>query len=347
MNNAAAEMILHAAMKSDLLPGGLWSATQCTVKADVCNLTCFDPVRNIWFFSTYTYRGGNHMYAMENGQCSEIIYPGEDTTKRVIAIDIAENGTVWALIGSQELFRYQNGKWEKMKLHDKVPVNDTVEEIKGGGGDTVWIVTQKAGIGRFDGSQWQHFETGIDAASFLIPLHYDIKKGELWCRINRINLTYDIYFMALAKRYRGDGLYRFNGSTGTLFTSANSGIIDSEIKTVASDPDGFWVASAYGLAYCKHGQSAVSAVNPVAVRSMLQKQRYFKVQSLNNRKIELYLDSPQSVSISIFTLTGQLVRTIDAGKRNAGYNLIQLTSFNMDFKARNLYVVCVSIGGGT
>jgi ligand-binding sensor domain-containing protein len=345
-NYAAAEMILHAAMKSDLLPGGSWSATQCTVKGDVCNLTCLDPVRNIWFFSTYTYRGGNHMYAMENGQCSEITYPGEDTTKRVIALDIAENGTVWALIGSQELFRYQNGKWEKKQLDDKVPVNDTVMGIKGGRGDTLWIVTKKAGIGRFDGSQWKLFETGIDASSFLDPLHYDSKKGELWCRINRRTLMYDIYSMAIVHRYRGDGLYCFNGSTGKIFTTANSGMIDSEIKAVASDSDGFWVASAYGLAYCKSGQLSASALNPVAAHSMQQKQGCFKVQTLN-KKLELYLDSPEFISISIFTLTGQLVRTIDAGKRSAGYNQIPLTDFGNDCRARNLYIISVNIRGGT
>lgn len=343
-NNA--EMILQTAMRSDLLPGGSWSAMQCTVKGDVCNLTCFDPVTKIWFFSTYTYRGENHIYTMESGLCREIIYPGEDTTKRVTALDITENGTAWALIGSQELFWYKNGKWEKKQLNDKVTDNDTVKGIKGGAGDTLWIATQKAGIGRFDGLQWQYFETGIDAASFLIPIHYDNKKGELWCRINRRYLTYDFYSMTLTHRYSGDGLYCFNGTTGIILTSANSGIIDSEIKSVVSDSAGLWVSSAYGLAYCKRGQSFVSSTKSVAVHPLQQKQRYIKVQSLN-KSIELYLDFPGVVSVSIFTLTGRLVRTIDAGKRNAGYTLIQLTEFNMDLKAWNLYVVCVSIRGGT
>jgi ligand-binding sensor domain-containing protein len=341
-NNINNGLALYAAVKEGKNADGFWSVTQCTCETDVCYMVCYDPATNAWIYNTNSYTRGFGLKVMREGQCQSLPYPGNDTTNSLAGLDVTDKGTLWALTKGNSLFRYKNNMWEDRTAERSVPT-DSIRGILGAGGDTLWIGTINAGLARFDGVHWQFFDTKPAKKTFVIlPLHYDQKRGELWCSVYSTNQTYGPYSLRLEKTKIGEGLYRFNGTTGTLFTPANSGIFDLDIKSVASDTNGLWVASTYGLAYWSREQLAKSILKPGDIRLVSQKQSY-RVQTFGNKKVELDLDSPGFVSVSIYSLTGRLVRTIDAGKRSAGHNLITLSDFDQSHRTRNLYIVSVNV----
>jgi streptogramin lyase len=340
-NSNTNSLILYSAIKKERNADGFWTANQCTCESNACNNSCFNPADNSWIYLTNTYSFGFRLFLVRDGHSQLLPYPENDSTKLLAGLDVTDNGTLWAQTKGNSLLRYRNGKWENLNI-DKSLNPDTITGILGAGGDTVWIGTGKAGLARFDGASWQKFETKLGDKSLLLPLYYDCKRNELWCKILLKCQTFNTFSFKLGQTYVNDGLYCFNGTTGTQHTTVNSGIYDSYITSVAPDQNGIWVASNYGLAYWDRSASVTTLPGSRKTDKFVKMTHRTTYVTINN-VLKFHLNTPGTVILSIYNMSGQLIRTEDIGKRNAGLNLIRLSDFNADDYAQNMFIVDVVV----
>jgi hypothetical protein len=334
-------IVLFTAFKEDRNPDGFWSVAQCTLETGSCNIICYNPAANAWVYNTNYYTKGFGINIVREGKKEFLHYPGNDSTKSLAGLDVTDNGTLWALTYNNLFFRYENGSWEKNQPEQSL-ISDTITGILGGNGDTLWVGTGKGSLARFDGTQWQKIDTKLDDKSLLLPLFYDVKRGELWCKAYWKYQIFNSLAMKFVQVYNGDGLYRFKNTAGTHYTTLNSGIFDSEINSVAPDGNGIWVASREGLAYWDRRKTAIST-QKVLFKGMNQKTHYFRTQITCNNQLKLHFGYPGSFLLSLYHLDGQLIQTVDIGKRDAGFNLINLSDYvNRDY-AQNMIIVNIDI----
>jgi hypothetical protein len=278
---------------------------------------------------------------IRDGKSQFLPYPKNDTTQLLAGLDVTDNGTIWAQTKDNLLLRYRNGAWENSAIDKSITI-DTITGLLGASGDTLWIGTGKAGIARFDGTQWKRFETSCDAKSLIVPLYYDSKKGELWCKVLRKYQTYYEFSFKLGQAYAEDGLYLFNGTTGTHYTTVNSGIFDSYVNSVNPDQNGIWIANDYGLTFWDRTKP-VTILPKNSKKGNLVKIAHRTTYHTINSLLSFHLDTPGAVTILIYNMSGQLIRTVDIGKRNAGLNQIRLSDFKTGYFAQNMFIVDVMV----
>jgi ligand-binding sensor domain-containing protein len=338
--NTEPKDLLLEAVNDSRTGDNTWSITLCTLQTRLPNLFFYNLAKEEWILNANTLQKGNQIFSLRNNQSTLIPYPVKDSSINIISFNATNNGTLWALIRGNLLFRFQNGTWEKSQP-DQTLASDTITGIIGGGGDTLWIGTGKGDLARYDGSQWQIVPTTLSDSSLLCPLHFDLKRGELWCSVFRKGQIYYSNPFTVAQTFFLDGLYCYNGTKGTHHTTATSGIFDSYIKSVATDENGIWVASYYGLSYWDRRVAATTF--PKRINKNVFDRLTGDISHITvNNQLKLYLDASGIVSISIYNLNGRLIKTIEAGKRDAGLNLIRLSDYGSCI-AQNMIIIKANV----
>lgn len=339
------ETTLYCSVKNSPGVDAPWTDSKDTFSdLSTLSLSCFNPTSNTWFFhisTRTTYQGLLLAFDGENWQ--RLPYPYGDSTKTITSLEASEDGALWALADGRELLRNLHGTWEKSLITSGTSlVSDTITGILTATEDTVWVGTAHAGLARFDGSKWQRFDTLLAGCSHLTPLSYDRKRGELWCAAFSSNQIFSVSSSKFIQDFSPIGLYCFNGTTGKLYTTVNSGIFDSEVHSVAADENGLWVASSYGLAYWNRGTAPVKRPSWKSTKGTQQNSR---VKLINGKPLRLHLNSPGAVTISVFNLTGRLVKHLDLGEMKSGEHTIRLFDNKSGASASSMFIADVKISG--
>ncbi len=141
-------------------------------------------------------------------------------------IDLDSDGHVWinntnVQNQSAALFEFDGSSWRSWAV-PQIPFADPWRQLVGlhvDKDDIVWIANASlAGFARFDGSAWTLHGAGVGVFDFITS----DTKGDLWLISGGLSYQF----------------YRYDGSSFTTFSSANTPFVQTTITTIAVDEDG-------------------------------------------------------------------------------------------------------------
>jgi len=196
---------------------------------------------NYLVIATFEDRDGNIWFGAHDGGVTR--YDGLEwkrytpadglADKDVTCIAQGSDGALWFGTEHSGVSRYDGTTWRTYTTADGLVsniVNSVIVDRRG----NVWLAT-KLGISRFDGSRWTTFQPGL-----WITDAYEDRDGILWFGSH------------------GGGLYRYDGTSWTIFTTENTvgGLAANSILGIVQGDDGaLWVGcnatNPFGRTVCR------------------------------------------------------------------------------------------------
>jgi len=164
-------------------------------------------------------------------------YPGNDVS--VLAIDADGNKMIVGSFSS-DLILFDDTNWTAHSLGISLGSIDIITIDPSGnkwfsGSTVAGLLTTYSGLGKFDGTNWAHYD--ISPSNAIRAISFD-DVGNIWIG------TYETFWIY---PYETGGLTKFDGVTMTNYNSSNSGLPEDAVHAIAIDADGNkWIGS-YGL----------------------------------------------------------------------------------------------------
>jgi ligand-binding sensor domain-containing protein len=213
-----------------------------------------------------------------------------------------EAGDIWAGVGT-ELHRLRNGNWQQVTSYDSSLPGTTILALVKDEQDNLWIGTHN-GLARYDGTSFTVFTTlnsplPNDEVTALLAIHDD-----LWIGTR-------------------EGVVRLRGDSWTTYAHAvPEGM--THVTALARTRDRLWIGTSSGLL------AVDGLVATTLERGGLTFRPSFTANAFPNPVREevvfqISLDSPASVRVDLYDVTGRLVRRIPTATKEAGEHQIRIS----------------------
>ena len=143
----------------------------------------------------------------------------------VTAIAQDDEGALWVATEGEGVFRIQGETVEHFTVEDGL-ASDTVLSVLVDSDGVVWLGTKDGGLSRYHDGTWQTFTVADGLGSNCIASIVEDPYGTLW-------LAHSDVFSSCK-----GGVTRYDGKRWRVFNSANSGLPDDYVHTVALTPEG-------------------------------------------------------------------------------------------------------------
>ncbi len=234
----------------------------------------------------------------------------------VYALTIDHQGNIWAgTKGSGISMLSPTGEWITYNAGNSGLLSDVVHA---GSADTDLNNNVRMGFGQantvgaaiFDGNNWEPINDMKNTR--MRDIVHD-KHGSVWFGDKNSNES------------SSAGLWKFDGSNYTFFNTGNSGIASNIVNMIAVDHKNgeIWVAGGKGV-------SVLSGAIPVGIENEEPAlfESCYLLQNFPNpfnpeTFIEFSLDKTQNIKLSIFNLSGQLIRRLLSGEKSVGNHKVK------------------------
>ncbi len=249
--------IIHCSIKTSAEASSPWITNEYSIKKEYHashTQSCFSRPLNAWYILVPINSITSDIISFDGTYWERLSNQGLFKFNEISILEADYSGSLWAALNDGTLYRYYKSSWQRIHLPT---ITDTIDAIIPADGDTIWVGIRNRGLARYDGSGWNLFDSTQTGYSNLKPLYYDRVRKEVWCKASINHRTFQSLDFSFSPAQLPVGLYSFNGKEGQLYTTHNSGLIDSDINAVVTIPDGLWVASGNGLAFWNRAQSPV------------------------------------------------------------------------------------------
>jgi len=272
-----------------------------------------------------------------------------DNGNPVIArpMTIAPDGTVW--FGSQDtphnddrIFRYKDSSWSNFLLDEidgDIKKGYTLQTMITDSGGVLWFGTYES-LFTFDGAKMKDMEAlpimaipGDRTRPYISSLALG-PDNSIWCGINYNDWDgYDV-----------GGLYQYNGSAWKRYSNKN-GLVSKMVFALAVAPDGtVWAGTYKGLSRFNPTRTTVKEnAGPKEFSILGNHPNPFNP----NTTISFTLPESGQTNLSIYSITGQKIRTLVSGRMSAGEHSVVwngLDDFGMP-AASGIYLSRLEGGG--
>jgi hypothetical protein len=197
------------------------------------------------------------------------------------------------------IFKYSSSDWPNSQADVMA-----IDEI-----GNIWIGSHGAGLLKFDGTNWNK---------------YDMSNSGLFS-----NIITSIAIDRDGSKWMGTegGMTKFDDIHWTTYCPANSALPASYVSNITIDKNGnkWFAVVPGGLAVFKEG--GIAAVKKI-VDENCGPENFVLKQNFPNpfnpeTEISYKIPVPQTVTLSIFDMTGRLVRTLVHERKNSGHHSIR------------------------
>lgn len=285
-------------------------------------------------------------------------YDGEKWTtiqlqrgNEVLSCDYDSKGILWV---TEESFEsnggvgcYNGDSYRRYTQADGLPYNDA-QKLAISQNDDIWVTTPPSGICRFNGSEWKNFTTkdglgGNEVSSVVISADNIVWVGAGNGTVSRFDgsswvswqLTeiYDYdhnYFhpiTSIAVAHNGEvwaastsGVYRFKDNSWIHYTVDDGLSSDSVLKVAVSPTGEIWFATDCGLTKYTPETSTFAAESAPEKFSLISGNYPNPFNA--NTTIEFKTVSDNPVTLTVYSLTGQIVRTLMNSRLEPGNHAV-------------------------
>jgi ligand-binding sensor domain-containing protein len=247
--------------------GNTWE----TVNQDVTDATCFleDKQSNLWFGA------GDDLYHY-NGKTWDVFYPPAQTSDAfspqsafpITSIAEDNTGNIW--VGSIfYIDRFDGKSWTTFDMRNIFGFIDTniyVNSIMFDKQNTLWVTTN-TGVLHFDGTNWTGYTVADGLANNSVSKIIEDKSGNIWVCGTYSGLdrysgkTWQSFLQSdsildIIQDKNGaiwgatdHGVFRCNGSSFQLFTTAEGLLSDTVNSIVIDNNNNVWCGTSYGVNY--------------------------------------------------------------------------------------------------
>jgi len=273
-------------------------------------------------------------------------FPSNDV--ECVAVD--KNGVAWFGTNDKGVVKYDGSSWTTYNTSNSALPSNTINCCVVDEQDNVWFGTNN-GVAKFDGVNWtarNSQNSGLPSDNIL-SMAVD-KTGKVWFLAVPYLVSYDgsawnswgspsptrclcidSTGSAWVGTY-GNGVSKFNGTSWTTFTSANSGIGYNYIEGIMADSHGniYFGGQDYGGGVSVYNPNGVTKVSPV-VQSPSDFRLYQNYPNPFNPTTTISFNVPSRsfVSLKVFDMLGREVSTIISGELQAGSYVRQWTAMHM------------------
>ena len=281
-----------------------------------------------------------------------------ESTNHILAV--GPDGYIWDGTWGEGLYRFDGEKWDKYTTTDGLADNYITCILFTHDG-AVWISTDKSGISRFDGTKWRTYTTTDGLAYDSIMTMAEGPDGTIWAvyrwenvlarfdGTNWINYEPDRMLLNLVRDISIEndgtvwcasyelGALRFDGESWTLFT-VRDGLASNEVDNVSIGEDNrIYFGTSNGLSILNRDVTLVHDDGS-------EPQQILHVENYPNpfnpmTTIEFTLPKSGVTTLTIYTVTGQRIRTLANEPMTAGHHTIVWdgTDDNGQFVASGIY----------
>ena len=237
------------------------------------------------------------------------VYDAENSglpANNVDALVFDVQGNLW--IGTESgVAKFDGVNWTVYDAENSgLPANNVdalVFDVQG----NLWIGTWVGGLAKFDGVNWTVYNTNNSELPGNIHVLVIGVQGELWIGTRR-------------------GLAKFDGTNWTVHNTNNSELPGNEINDLAIDAKGnLWIGTWYRVAVYREGgvilpslPTDVEETRSTEVPSAFSLSQNHPNPFNPETTITYDIAETGTVRLSVYALTGQLVRTLIDGERPAG-----------------------------
>lgn len=338
-----------------------WFATSCggisvydgvswiTLKKDqglatnYLDVICIDRKGRVWVGAS-----SQHGISCFDGE-KWTVYTAEDCNAdlSITAMAVDKDNTVWFGTFRSGLISYDGDRWETYTIPEWYNNNKhqdycTINAVAVDHDNNVWIGTQ-AGATRYDGREFITYSTNNGLANNIIKaiaVDHDnniwigshlgamVNNGVEWThyqgplcfgsdRITAITVGPDnaIWFGT-----DKGGISRFDNKTWTRYTKED-GLVYDKILSIAADQDNvIWIGTSYGVSELNTVTVDVNETRDITPSGITT--NVFPNPFNASTTIEYTIPTPSDVRLTVYSITGQRVATLEKGSMPAGRHAV-------------------------
>ena len=212
----------------------------------------------------------------------------------IVSLAVTSNGALW-YASRWHLYRYESGEGTTYAAGQDFP-GTTINTVACGPDNRIWAGTDK-GASVFDGERWISYSAkDCLAGADIRSISFDAG-GNVWFGTN-------------------GGVSVFSGETWRFLT-VSEGLTNNRATAVAFDPDsGVWIGTEDGITRLIPGQVAVKTKTPFHAPFAIQGNYPNPFNPSTN--LSYTLSQAGRIDLSVYSVTGQRVRTLVQGHLAAG-----------------------------
>jgi ligand-binding sensor domain-containing protein len=239
----------------------------------------------------------------------------------IYSVAVDTKGIVW--VGTYSgLSRFDGSSWKTYTLYGLMDID--VHAITFDNQGSVWVGTH-GGVTRFDGSSWKNYMYTEGIFSGWVQAIAVDRNGVIWFGTN-------------------EGVSRFDGFSWKRYTTSD-GLLDNLVNTIAfDDHNAIWLGTSEGVSKLEE-QIPASVSEPNSPQS-LSIQGVYPNPFNPSTTITFSLPRASRAEISVYSITGQKIRTLASGQFAPGTHSIQWDGRNESWLpvASGIYLAVVQAG---
>jgi len=320
------------------------------MQSGVINAIAADSSDNVWIAT------GNKGAAIYDGDSLRDVKNsgGKPPMYTILSITVDRDGTVWmGGLSKLGVVEYRDNSFISHFDPDKNEYSTIIGDVGIDMYNNKWLCfyerdywnfTDPYGVCRYNGSDWQFFNTGnsgiasndVEAVAvedngliwFGTTNGVSTFDGENWQTYNSDNsgLIHNyITAITIDKKGRkwfgtyGGGLFMYDGEIWHIFTTTNSKLCNNYIQALETDKEGnILIGTWFGLSIYKETETGITHQTETEKPDKIELLQNYPNPFNSNTKIHYKLTDNGYVKIQIFNIYGQHVKTLYDKKQNPG-----------------------------